>query len=351
MGCLSKTCSAYNIQFKHSKPIFIDTLSFENYRVGSPWVAYRQFCQHFLAPLSLMAYRDVRLNQLLRIHIDGIPLDLAASLLPLRLWAKYSLLIHIFLHARFQKYYSNKIQIKNNQKMSLRGFLGFLDNIESTIRKLEWKPQGTEWVNYYKETNYSYEGIEHKKQLMLEFIDKIKPNIIWDIGANTGLFSRLASSSDRLVVSFDIDPAAVEINYQECKKKDPLMNILPLLLDITNPSPGLGWSNNERMSLAERGPADLIIAMALLHHLAITNNLPFAKIAEFFGTLCKWLIIEYIPKSDSQIKILLANREDIFINYSTTVFENDFNEYFEIIDRVCIKDSFRILYFMKRRIN
>lgn len=347
-GMSLKDCSAYNIQFRRGRPIFIDTLSFENYRDGDPWVAYRQFCQHFLAPLALMSYRDIRLNQLLRIYIDGVPLDLASSLLLFRTRFKFSLLSHIHLHAKSQKYFADKTVNKSSRKISRLSFLGIIDSLESAIRQLKWQAKGTEWADYYKDTNYSPEALQHKKQIVSEFLDNINPKNVWDIGANAGIFSRIASDKGIQTISFDIDPAAVEKNYLECVKNGET-NILPLLLDLINPSPSIGWENQERMSILERSPEETVFALALIHHLAISNNLPFNKIASFLKCICTSLIIEFVPKSDSQVRRLLSNREDIFPDYTQYVFESKFGQYFEIQNSVKIRYSDRILYLMKRR--
>ena len=164
-GMSLKDCSAYNIQFRNGKPVFIDTLSFEKYHEGQPWVAYRQFCQHFLAPLALMSCRDVRLNQLLRVYIDGIPLDFTSSLLPFRTRFIFSLLSHIHLHARSQKHYADKAVDVSGKRVSRMSFLGLINNLESAVKKLRWQPGGTEWADYYDDTNYSSDALGHKKQI------------------------------------------------------------------------------------------------------------------------------------------------------------------------------------------
>jgi len=346
-GMSLKDCSAYNIQFRKGKPIFIDTLSFEKYQEGKPWVAYRQFCQHFLAPLALMSYKDIRLNQLLRLYIDGVPLDLANSLLPFRTHFSFTLLSHIHLHARSQKHYAGKSVDTNRYKVSRLSFRGLIENLETSIRKLRWRPKGTEWVDYYRDTNYSIDAFEHKKQTVTEFLYTLSPKNVWDLGGNVGIFSRIASDKGIPTISFDIDPAAVEMNYLQCAAKEDI-NILPLVIDLTNPSPGIGWTNEERMSLIERGPADAVLALALVHHLAISNNVPLSKIAEFLSRICSSLIIEFVPKSDSQVKRLLATREDIFPDYTQAAFERVFGRYFTVLNSVRIKDSERILYLMQR---
>ena len=347
-GMSLKDCSAYNIQFRKGKSIFIDTLSFEKYREGQPWVAYRQFCQHFLAPLALMAYRDVRLNQLLRTYMDGIPLDLASSLLPFRTYSRFSLLSHIHLHAKSQKHFADKTVGGNGHRIGRLGFLGLIDNLESAVVGLKWQPIGTQWTDYYKDTNYSIDALQHKKQILTEFVDVINPQNVWDLGANVGMFSRIASDKGIQTISFDIDHGAVERDYLECVAKGET-NILPLLVDLTNPSPGIGWENRERMSLVERGPADTVLALALVHHLAISNNVPLVKIADFLSNICSnSLIIEFVPKTDSQVRRLLATREDIFPDYTQRAFETEFRKYFTVQSSMRIRDSERTLYLMQR---
>jgi len=343
-----KDSSAYNIQFADGKALLIDTLSFEKYRQGQPWVAYGQFCRHFLAPLSLMSYRDIRLSSLLRIHIDGIPVDLADALLPFRSRFRFSLLAHIHLHAKSQKVFARRTVKKSVHRMSRFSLLGIINSLESAVKKLKWRPAGTEWADYYDQMNYTRAALDHKKQLVAEFIDRVNPKSVWDLGANDGLFSRLASDRGIQTISFDIDPAAVEKNYLEAVQKGE-KKILPLLLDLANPSPGIGWENEERQSLIERGPVDMAMALALIHHLAISNNVPFARIANFLSRICNWLIIEFIPKPDSKVQLLLASREDIFTGYTQNDFEKDFAEYFTITSSIKISGSERTLYLMRKR--
>jgi len=347
-GMSLKDCSAYNIQFRKGKPVLIDTLSFEKYRPGQPWVAYRQFCQHFLAPLALMSYKDIRLNQLFRIYIDGVPLDLASSLLPFGTRFRFSLLSHIHLHAKSQNHFADKTVNTSGREVTRLSFLGLIDNLESTIKKMKWHDQSSEWTDYYEDTNYSPEALQQKRQIVAEFLNTINPRSVWDLGANVGMFSRIVSDKGIQTISFDIDPGAVEKNYLKCLKNGEA-NVLPLLLDLTNPSPGIGWENQERMSLLERNPTDTVFALALIHHLAISNNLGLKKIADFFKKICNWLVIEFVPKSDSQVQRLLSTREDIFVDYTQRVFKREFRKYFKIENSVKIKESERILYLMKRK--
>jgi hypothetical protein len=350
-GLCLKDASAYNIQFVGGKPLLIDTLSFEKYTEGTPWVAYRQFCQHFLAPLALMACSDIRLGKLGTVAIDGTPLDLASRLLPLSTWFKPGLLIHLHLHARSQMRHASSRGVSTrlkNATISRTARLGLIDSLKSTIAKLKWQPGGTEWADYYDRTNYSEAALVEKGRLVEEFANKINPQTIWDLGGNTGHFSRIVARKGRFVLSGDIDPAAVEINYRAVKKQGN-DEILPVVLDLTNPTPSYGWGGEERDSLEHRGPADLILALALIHHLAISNNVPLKKVAEYFSRLGKNLVIEFVPKEDSQVQILLSTRADIFPNYTKEGFEAAFQHYFQIVETRAIAGSKRWLYLMQKR--
>lgn len=347
-GMCLKDASAFNVQFYNGKPIFIDTLSFTLYQKGEPWIAYRQFCKHFLAPLALMRYRDVSLNRLLEIFIDGIPLNLASTYLPLHTFLNFSLITHIHIHARAERYFSNKkiISSKRKNSMSEIALRGLINNLKNSIKSLG-KPQSImEWTQYYQETNYSNQAFIAKKNYLKKIIHDINPKVVWDLGANTGVFSYIAAEKADLVVSFDVDPTCVEKNYQYCLKNRQT-KVLPIVQDLTNPSSSVGWGSEERLSFSERGTADLVMALALIHHLVISNNIPILHIVSFFSLLCRYLVIEFIPKTDSQVKKLLMNREDIFLDYSREKFETAFSTKFVIRSITEIDDSERILYFME----
>ena len=349
-GMALKDASAYNVQFHEGRPIFIDTLSFEKYEEGLPWVAYRQFCQHFLAPLALMAIKDVRLLQLLRVNIDGIPLDLASSLLPTSTRLNLGLSSHIHLHASSQKKYADKevSQAEVKGKFSRGAMETLIESLLSTVRALKVKEINTEWADYYQANNYTEASFEAKRAVVKDFISKVAPQTVWDLGGNTGEFSRAASELGIPTVSMDIDPGAVQQNYQLVKKNKE-KNMLPLVMDLTNPSPALGWRNQERQSLRERGEASLIMALALIHHLAIANNVPLRDVADFFADLGPYLVIEFVPKEDSQVARLLASRLDIFPNYTLEGFKQAFQARYTILEEHPVEGSKRTLLLMRRK--
>jgi len=340
--------SAFNIQFLRGRPVFIDTLSLRQAVEGEPWIAYGQYCRHFLAPLALMSLRDVRLSRLLQVYPDGVPLDLASALLPMGSKRRASLLLHIHLHARSQKRYEGRSVRVAKGKVARRALLGLIDSLESGTRRLRWRAVGTEWVDYYADTNYTPEGLEAKRRAVESYIARVRPRTVWDLGANVGDFSRIAAASGGSAISFDVDPACVERNYLKARtERDP--NLLPLLQDLAAPSPRLGWENAERMSLLDRGPADAVLALALIHHLAIGNNVPLDRAARFFAKAGRSLLIEFVPKSDSQVQRLLVTREDIFSRYTREEFERAFGERFEIRERIPLAGSERALYVMERK--
>lgn len=349
-GMSLKDASAYNIQFIGSRPIFIDTLSFETYEKGLPWIAYRQFCQHFLAPLALCCYTDLRLNQLMRIFIDGVPLDLASKLLPLKTFVRPSLLTHLYLHAKSQKHFAdNKVDIRDKKiNMSNAGYKALINNLESTILSLKLKNKMTEWGEYYTFTNYDAKAFNSKKKIISEYIAKVNPKTVWDFGANTGEFSMLAAESGVYTIAWDVDYMAVEKNYL-MQKKSNSKNILPLIIDLANPSANLGWHLQERLSLLNRGPVDMVLALALIHHLAISNNIPLSSIASFLADSASYAIVEFVPKEDSQVQKLLKNRKDIFSTYNQGEFEKAMLKCFSIIKKTKIKNSKRIIYLFAKK--
>jgi len=352
-GMILKDASAYNIQYHKGRALLIDTLSLGKYSEGQIWEGYRQFCQHFLAPLCLMARTDIRLGQLGRAFLDGIPLDLASRLMPRATWMRPGMLMHLHLHARAQLAHagssdSGTASKRRPRPLSRTGLIGIVQGLQKLINSLDWKPAGTEWADYYQATNYSSDAFDAKSGVINEFLDQIQPGKVWDLGANTGHFSRLASDRGIPTVAFDIDPAAVEINFRQVVANRETQ-ILPLVLDLTNPSPSIGWACRERDSLIQRGPTDCVMALALIHHLAISNNVPLGQAAEFFASICQDLIIEFVPKGDSQVQRLLKTRKDIFPHYDESGFEHAFSKYFEICQTRRVQGSERTLYWLRRR--
>ena len=345
-GLWLRDASAYNVQYLGGRPIFIDTLSFEAYPEGRPWGAYNQFCQHFLAPLALAAYVDIGFLKLLRTNLGGIDIGLASRALPIRTRLRLGLQMHIHAHGRAVAKAVAKPEASadaREAKLSRNALLGLVDSLQSSVAGLELPTSKTIWGDYYDETNYSSAAHEAKHSIVERFVARAQPRTAWDLGANDGRFSRVASAAGAYTVAIDGDPAAVENNYRDVRHRNE-SHMLPLLMDLANPSPSLGWASRERDSISQRGPADLILGLALVHHLAIGNNVPLPKIAAFLAGLCRHLVIEFVPKEDSQVARLLATREDIFDDYSENGFEAAFATRFRLLDRAAVADSARTIY-------
>jgi hypothetical protein len=349
-GMCLKDASAYNVQFVGGQPLLIDTLSFEAYDGDKPWVAYRQFCQHFLAPLALESLVDLRLGTLSRQYLDGIPLDIAARLLPVKSRFTIGLAAHIHLHARSQKQHEDTSSKKPQREFHLgkNRLLAILESLTETVNSLHPPKQDTEWGNYYEDTNYSSSAFKNKQEIISKWISAIHPKAVWDAGANDGSFSRLSSHQNIFTVATDIDPVAIEHAYEKTRQEKDKW-LLPLILDLTNPSPAIGWLNAERESFLRRSIFDMTLCLAFIHHLAISNNLPFAKIAELFSQSSDNLIIEFVPKEDSNAQRLLSSREDIFTEYTQESFVKEFTAYFIIKEQSPVQGSARTLYLMHKK--
>jgi hypothetical protein len=349
-GMSLKDASAYNLQFVDGAPVHIDTLSFEILPPGKPWVAYRQFCSHFLAPLVLMSYGDVRLHQLQRIYLDGLPLDLAAALAPGRSRWNLGVLVHLHLHARSQRLWQGRRlpTAARHRAVSLNGLRGLTAGLQRVIEGLNRRPDRRQWGNYYDETILGGGYLERKTRILESWLGELRPPWVWDLGANTGHFSRVASAAGCRVVSFDVDPECVELNYLENRARRE-RRVLPLVLDLMNPSPSCGWSLAERSSFLQRRSPDLVMGLALVHHLAVGNNLPLPWIARFFQPFAPALILEFVPKDDLNAQRLLQSREDIFPTYDQAHFEAAFEPWYRIERTETIPGCARRLYQMSRR--
>jgi ribosomal protein L11 methylase PrmA len=355
-GWSLRDASAYNVQFRDARPILIDSLSFEPLEDGAPWVAYRQFCEQFLAPLALVARRDVRLGGMLRLGPDGIPLDLASRLLPWRTRLDFGLLSHLHLHARAQVRHAADSAgadrggdgAARRTRLPRARLEGLIRNLRSTVAKLDWQPAGTEWADYAEHTSYGERAAADKDRLVEVFVREVPGPRVWDLGANTGRFSRIAADAGKRVVALDIDPAAAERHFRAVRAAGR-SDILPLVADIANPSPPLGWAGRERRSLLERADADAMMALALVHHLAIGRNVPLPMMLGLFADLAPWAIVEFVPKDDPMVRRLLATRRDVFPDYDLDGFRAAASGRFDVVREAPIANSPRVLFLLRRR--
>jgi hypothetical protein len=306
-----------------------------------------------------MAKSHVDAGLLLRDYIDGIPLDVASRMLPWRTRWLIGLQLHLHWHARMiAKHHATRqpelsattadVPRKREVRMPENRLRAYLENLRGTVNSLRPRWGNTQWADYYEQNSYSPAGLKTKQEIVERYLKLAQPATVWDLGANTGMFSRITSDLGCFTCAFDFDPACAERAYLDGRDAK-LANFLPLRMDLTNPSPSLGWAHCERESLAGRGPADLVMALALVHHLAIANNVPLPAIADFFHRLGKSLVIEFVPKNDPQVQRLLQSREDIFDQYSQTAFEQAFERHFHVRESQPVRNEGRRLYLMHAR--
>jgi hypothetical protein len=355
-GMSLKDATAFNVQFRGAQPVFIDTLSFER-NDGGPWVAYDQFCRHFLAPLMLMSAVSPGFNQFWKASLDGFPLDLTSSLLPKKTRLRPGVLLHIHLHARMQKKYAEghgRLASKPQSSLATRTVAdrkaALVASLKGLVRRIKLGRFETEWRHYYdqKAAHYSLVAEESKKRAVQKALDQVNPRLLYDLGGNVGEYSRLATARGVYTICFDIDPLCVHDNYERARR-DNDVHMLPLMADLTNPSPALGFALEERGSLIGRGTADMALALALLHHLRITGNTPFRHIAAFLAQMTEFLLIEYVPKEDVMAQALLRNRKDTFLDYAPGGFRAAFEAYFDIHETFPVAETDRTLYLCRRR--
>ncbi|MBS1760605.1 MAG: SAM-dependent methyltransferase [Bacteroidetes bacterium] len=345
-GMTLKDATPFNIQWHKGKLIFIDTLSFEIYNPQAPWIAYSQFCETFLAPLLLMHHTKKPLQSLMLAWPDGIPLDIAKALLPQK--TKFSLhtYLHIHLHSKIATKSSGSKT--HHTKFSKQKFINLLSSLEILIKKLKAPDSKTTWSNYYDEAAQRDGYLENKKALVEEYLTQLNDvKTAIDLGANDGQFSKLLAFRKISTITSDFDATCINHLYHAINEEKEF-NIQPLVLDVKNPSPSIGFNNKERSSFLKRAKFDLTLALALIHHLAIGKNIPLTMIADFFASIAPNLIIEFVPKEDEKVKMMLSGKKDIYINYSEAAFEKAFSKHYLVVSKKTVGNSNRSLYLMKR---
>jgi len=351
-GMTLKDSTSYNIQWVGARPLFIDIPSFVRARSGQPWAGYRQFCETFLYPLLLQAYRDVPFHPWMRGRLEGFSVEQSRGLFSLRDMFRPGVLMHVRLQAALQSRYADT---RRDVRKEVReaGFHAELVRINvhklaKLVRALRWKRTRSTWSRYAADNSYEDVDRERKHDFVRRAVIALSPELVWDLGSNTGEFARLAARDAGYVIAMDSDHLSVDRLFQRLSEEGP-PNVLPLVVDLADSSPSLGWRLSERKTLLERGPPDLILALALIHHVVIGANVPLRELIAWLAGFGADLVIEFVAKSDPMVQRLLLNKEDHYADYDQGFFERCLCEHFEVGECEQLKNGGRSLYFARRR--
>lgn len=355
-GFSLKDASSFNVTFYEGKAIFIDTLSFDFYIENQPWRGYKQFISHFLGPLVLAHYHGAQSLKLLSSFIDGIPIKMLSSMLPLKSKLNPFLYSNIHLLSKFEEKHNedDKKDVKS-VLLSKKAQLNIISSLYDYIKKLSLKEE-SEWGDYYNKINYTDKAFLQKSEIINNWINKLKAKVLIDVGGNDGTFVRQIQSKLELALVCDIDNNAVDLNYKSIKLNKE-SNILPFVLDVLNPSPSIGFNNKERDSFINRVKKfapDVTLALALIHHMSLSGNIPFKMSANFFASFSKYLIIEFPKRDDSWVERLLntkAEFKNYFDFYNINNFEKEYAILFNLLEKKEIKDTHRVLYLFEKKKN
>ena len=349
-GMTLKDSTPYNIQFLEGRPVFIDIPSFETLPPGAPWSAYRQFCEMYLFPLMLQAYKGIHFQPMMRSSIEGIGVQAMSRLFGFRDKLRSGVFTHVWLQAKMDSRYGSTAQnVRSDLKSA--GFnkemiLANVRKLRKLVTKLSWQGQGSEWGAYEEFHNYSESDHRRKEAFIRECVAGSEASIVCDIGCNTGQFSKIAAEQASTVLAMDLDHFAVERLYRELKETG-MTRILPLVQNIADPSPSWGWRNRERVDLQTRVRPDLVLCLALIHHVVISDNIPMDEFVTWLAGLSNQLVIEYVSRSDNKVKTLLRNKEDNYTDYSREQLETALGRHYEIVRQQSMASGNRHLYWCR----
>ena len=342
-----KDASSYNIQWMGSQPVFIDTGSFEEFQEGQPWGGYRQFSQLFLFPLLLQSYRDLPFQPLLRGRVNGISAADCNAIMSLRDLFRSGVLSHVYLQSKLERRYG-AARTDVRKALHRAGFkkeliTANLKKLHKLISRLKWKPSGSTWSEYASNNPYSDSDTRFKRRFVKKVADAHPRSLVWDLGCNTGVYSRIAAANSDYVVSIDADQLAVERLYRQLKQEKN-SKVLPLVNELADYSPDLGWRGSERRGLTSRDKPDLILALALIHHMVISANIPVSEFVEWLAETGGELVLEFVDKSDPMVQTLLRNKDDQYADYEKGFLEKNLKRFYRIKCQEELESQSRTLY-------
>ncbi|WP_298895541.1 class I SAM-dependent methyltransferase [uncultured Psychroserpens sp.] len=351
-GFSLKDASAFNVTFYKGRMVFIDTLSFDFYQENTPWRAYKQFISHFFGPLVLAKYSGAESLKLMNTFIDGIPIKMLSSLLPYKTKLNPFLYSNIHLLAKYEDKHNEDYKGEfKAARLTKKAQLNIVKGLYNYIKKLSLN-ETSEWGNYYDKTNYEDDAFNQKSVIINNWIHQQKATSVIDIGGNDGTFVRRIDQNLQEALVCDIDNNAVDANFRYTKQQKETF-MLPFVFDVLNPSANIGFNNKERDSFLERIKTfapDVSMALAVIHHMTLSGNIPFEMSAQFFASFSKVLVIEFPKRNDSWVQRLLNTKAEFkshFDFYSIENFEKAYLNHFKLEEKLPINNSERVMYLFK----
>ena len=346
-GVILKDATPYNVQFRGTSPVFIDIGSFVPLVPGEPWLAYRQFSELMLFPLLLQAYRGVHFQPILRGQLEGIPAKQFLQWVRWREMFRPGVFTNGWLQALLERN-TEKKSTSTVRDLQLSGFQSqmierMLRKLTRIVERLDWVPEPTKWTSYDDSLPHVAADGAAKSDFVRNVCRSKHRQLIWDLGCNEGRYSMIASEQAATVVAMDQDHSCVERLYQTLQKTPG--NILPLCMDLANPSPGLGWRGCERLRLEDRGQPDLVLCLGLIHHLVLAANIPLSEVVQWLASLKSEVVLEFPSKQDAMVQALLRNKRDQYHDYSLEKLEIELNRYFTVPLRASLPSGDRTLFY------
>jgi hypothetical protein len=351
-GLILKDASPYNVQWRGARPVFIDVGSFERLRRGEPWAGYRQFCMLFLYPLLLQAYRGVPFQPLLRGSLEGIEPSVCRRLFSLRDRFRRGVLSHVVLHERLERSHGDRGGAVRRE-LQEAGFGADLvranaARMRKLVSRLEPRRSASAWSGYRSCNTYSDDEAQRKAEVVQTVARALSPRLVWDLGCNDGRYSRLVAGHAGYTVAIDSDETTIDNLYLSLAAEDE-HSILPLVVDVADPSPALGWCGLERKTFIERGRPELVLCLAFVHHLAITRNIPLRSFLEWLRSLESSVVVEFPTREDPMVrKLLEGKRPGLHGDYDRENFELLLAEHFVVESKIELSAT-RTIYHARPR--
>lgn len=349
-GFITKDATPYNVVFVGTTPRFIDVGSFERYRDGEPWAAYRQFCSMFLYPMMMTAYAGMDFQPLLRGSIEGISPATADSILSGTRRLRKGVPVHVALLSRAETALDDGSSSARDESkaagMSREIIVATVTKLIALVERMDWRQADSEWSSYSDRSHYGGADLDAKAAFVAAASSRVSgPATVWDVGCNDGHFSRLVAAPERTVLAIDLDHLVVDLLYRNIAQHPAAGAVIPVVADLCDPPPGIGWRNVERPAFVDRNRPDLLLALAVVHHMAITATVPLGHIVDLFADLADRCVIEFPTPDDQMVKRLLRNkRAGQFAGYQLDVFEAELARRFDVVERVELMGGDRIMF-------